>query len=56
MTNADRIRKMTDEELSIFLLNGFPTYVPCRYSCDKIEYSYECRECIKEWLKTEVKE
>lgn len=56
MTNADRIRAMTTEQLSRFLFNPFPTYVPCRYSCDKTEYSYECRKCIEDWLNQECKE
>ena len=56
MTNADRIKEMTAEELSKFLLYPFSTYVPCKESCNCRCYSNVCRECIEEWLNTEVKE
>ena len=57
MTNADRIREMSDEELAKFL-NGVEEYgissqyidVPCDCCCEKTA----CDECWKEWLKLEV--
>ena len=43
MTNADRIRAMTDEDLAYWIM--------CPYDspfCDGIEHN--CIECTKEWL------
>lgn len=51
MTNADRIRSMTDEELAD-LLSGENIYPWCL----KEPCSEECRECILSWLKEEVKD
>ena len=50
-TNADRIRAMTDEELSDFL--GRQRYYPvwCDDNCQTT-----CRDCCLKWLKEEVKE
>jgi hypothetical protein len=56
MTNADRIRNMTDEELADFLEEvrrlGFQNL--CCYDdfCD----SDACDCCVHEWLQAEVKE
>ena len=45
MTNADRIRQMTDEELV--------QIVVCPFSfCQNIDT--DCKDCIFEWLKEEV--
>ena len=57
MTNADRIRAMSDEELAEFL-NGVEEYgissqyidVPCDCCCEKTA----CDECWKEWLQSEA--
>lgn len=57
MTNADRIRNMSDEELAEFL-NGVEEYgissqyidVPCDCCCEKTA----CDECWKEWLQSEA--
>lgn len=56
MTNADRIRAMTDEKLAKWL-DGMITNcdnndIPCRLFCYKTALS--CRECWYEWLKQEV--
>lgn len=60
LTNADRIRAMTDEELAEWILAGV--------SCDPCDYckhssvhciSYQCKsdeETILEWLRQPVKE
>lgn len=56
MNNSDKIRNMTTEELSRFLLLPFSTYVPCKASCNCSCYSEVCRECIEEWLNSEVKQ
>ena len=51
MTNADRIRSMTDEELAD-LMSGENIYPWClKEPCPE-----ECRECILSWLKEEVKD
>lgn len=57
MTNTDRIRNMSDDELAEFL-NGVEEYgisslyidVPCDCCCEKTA----CDECWKEWLKLEA--
>lgn len=58
MTNADRIRGMTDEELAA------SDYIPCPYDNDdygECKYGWHdreqtCEECKLEWLKQPVKE
>ena len=50
VTNADRIRAMTDEELAK-LLNK-PIGDACRKDCD-IEND-RCEDCVLEWLKERV--
>jgi hypothetical protein len=52
MTNADKIRTMTDEELV-----GVVTcpHIYCQYSDDKYESEIRsCNVCIRNWLKQEV--
>ena len=56
MTNADRIRKMSDEELveKILLSTSY-------FGCDKCMYKSDCRgkhctDAAIEWLKQEVSE
>lgn len=52
MTNADKIRQMTDEELAM-LLN--PT-CPTRECPDKLPWNeaHDCLKCWLDWLKQEV--
>ena len=54
MTNADRIRAMSDEELADNWMRDFVVCHRCayRYECECDEYvTYEkCREGIVEWL------
>lgn len=59
MTNADRIRAMTDEELAEFLVGANPTNcLDCAFSCgwrcqpDRQDYSdtEKCVEGKKRWL------
>ena len=52
-TNADRIRAMTDEELAEFIASGFPEDV-CKDRCGGDE-SFQCSECVLDWLKEEGK-
>ena len=54
MTNADRIRKMTDEELCRFLImvecnDLHYDALPCEY-CELVDTS-DCDKCVKKWLK-----
>ena len=52
MTNADRIRNMTDEELAEYL--GNIHYCPAPYpTCDLTK---ECKECWLKWLRSPVEE
>ena len=57
MTNADRIRKMTDEELAESFTeeyNGGFTFSCPVFVTDCTER--DCRECLLEWLKQRVSE
>ena len=54
MTNADRIRNMTDEELAEFFKNHFS----CAF-CDVRTGTCgddDCKEMMLQWLQAEVKE
>lgn len=58
MTNADRIRNMSDEELVKFINHESPS---CTEFCDKLKCGclYECPynrgdDIILQWLQTEV--
>lgn len=56
MTNADKIREMTDEELAAALMtlaeSGLDASMyPCRGNCLYLdEKGWECRDCILKWL------
>lgn len=52
MTNADRIRAMTDEQLAEFLSK----YMTCEYGCcasEICDYDNECISPIQFWLQSE---
>lgn len=54
MTNADRIREMTDEELCRFLImvkcnDLHYDALPCEY-CE-LGDTNDCDKCVKKWLK-----
>ena len=56
MTNADKIRAMTDDELSKFLVQielYSPPYCIGFLMCAK---ELPCAECCEVWLKQEVQE
>ena len=58
MTNADRIRAMSDEELAEFIENKKPCEV-CSCGKDGIcycGYGETCHNGILKWLKSEAKE
>lgn len=57
MTNADRIRNMSDDELFEFLtrtLNVLDTCVICAHFMCGAGDSYNCEGGVREWLKSEV--
>ena len=51
MTNADRIRQMTDEELASFSICAEITLAQKDYKCPDVD---SCFECQLAWLKQEV--
>lgn len=54
LTNADRIRAMTDEELAMLLNPTCPTgECPDNLPWDQ---AHDCYKCWLDWLKQEVKE
>ena len=57
MTNADKIRNMSDEELFVFLtrsMNVLDTCVICTHFCCGYGDNYNCDEGVREWLKSEA--
>ena len=54
ITNADRIRQMSDEELAEMLKIGYALW--CDSSCLDNRMKGTCKDCILEWLKKEVEE
>lgn len=60
MTNADRIRNMSDEELAYFLVEEVNAVFDC-CECDEPESEYgscisDCKNPMLKWLQAEVKE
>ena len=58
MTNADRIRDMTDEELAEFIEDVTGSYTPCRF-CNPItkedgHCNLACDDGVLNWVKAEV--
>ena len=53
ITNADRIRQMTDEELADWITDGHDICDMCQFSTCRPEF--ECEKGVLEWLKQEVK-
>lgn len=60
MTNADRIRSMSDEELSEFIsrieIGDFGQQVYGKTFCDMCKGQYECDDCRLWWLQQPVEE
>lgn len=59
ITNADRIRSMSDEELAEFLYTVAVFGIKRQYedvSCNSCYERNECAECWKEWLELETEE
>ena len=57
MTNGDKIRQMSNEELAEWLGKNFESDIPCKV-CIKQNYccDYKCEEGIKAYLDMEVQE
>ena len=56
MTNADKLRSMSDEELFVFLtrsMNVLDTCVICTHFCCGYGDNYNCDEGVREWLKSD---
>ena len=60
ITNADRIRAMTDEELSEFIsrieIGDFGQQVYGKTFCDMCKGQYECDDCRLWWLRQPAEE
>ena len=60
MTNADRIRAMTDEELAEFIsrieIGDFGQQVYGKTFCDMCKGQYECDDCRLWWLQQPAEE
>ena len=55
ITNADRIRNMSDEELAEFLVKVNSTIQDCMVIDCKCENTdRDCKDCFLEWLQAEV--
>ena len=57
MSNADRIRNMTDEELAEFLVFTQSTIKECMIGvadCKHENTGKDCKDCFLEWLQAEV--
>ena len=57
ISNADRIRAMSDEELVEFIMRD----IPCDLDITRCDYYYcdrtqNCKKCIMDWLQSEVEE
>jgi hypothetical protein len=50
MTNGDRIRAMSDEELSKFIPDWSYTNA-CKCDEHYVDCNIECKNCVLEWLK-----
>lgn len=55
LTNADRIRAMSDEELAEFLYS-YKFCDMCEEGCGECRYHGDCERRLAEWLKQPVKE
>jgi hypothetical protein len=54
LTNGDRIRQMTDEELADWITDGHDLCDLCQFSTCRPEFG--CEKGVLEWLKQEVSE
>lgn len=52
VTNGDKIRSMSDEELAEFIDSHVPCFEFCM--CDHYICKEKCKEGIEKWLKSEA--
>ena len=55
VTNADRIRSMSDEELAKFIPNWSYTNA-CKCGEHYVDCNNECEKCVAEWLQQPAEE
>ena len=55
MTNADRIRNMSDEELADILFDSCIDHIEVS-SCERMFEKDSCKECVLEWLQSEAEQ
>ena len=55
MTNAEKIRSMTNQELRVFI-NWLISCDSCPFFRDCVKTSYSCQNFIETWLKSEVEQ
>ena len=55
MTNADRIRAMSDEELAKFIPNWSYTNA-CKCGEHYVDCNNECEKCVADWLRQPAEE
>lgn len=53
-TNGDRVRRMNDEELAVFLKQTVESMGDNLFLCGKTHYCYNCNDCYLNWLHKEV--
>lgn len=53
MTNADRIRNMSDEELADILFDSCIDHIEVS-SCERMFEKDSCKECVLNWLQSEA--
>lgn len=56
LTNADRIRSMTDEKLAKWMCGFNTCIIPFEPDSEAYCTGEHCEECILKWLKSEVEE
>lgn len=54
LTNGDKIRAMSDNELAVYLCNV--RYCPTPSPCDPTKNYNDCWDCWNEWLRSPVEE
>lgn len=52
MTNADKVRSMSDEELVQFMMSDPPCDALYAQSCAL--HNGNCEECVRDWLQASV--
>ena len=57
MTNADKIRNMSDEELAEWLYKTIYHTANNLFKCENIPVNKckDCKKCYLDWLQTEIK-